>query len=348
MWNSILENKEKWIFVGASAALFLVFRYVFPLVWPFLFGAILAAVLYRPIRFLHQRLHIGKGISAVLLLTCFAALLIFIIGLFGYKVAEKGYELVADSERYLVVVEERADVCCDWIETRFHLQNGSLMKEMKKAAENMAHSWQDTAAGNIFAGSMSGVKKAASGGVFLVFLFLSTVLIAKEWDKNSAGIFMQCRKFADRVIDFLKIFLGAQIRIIGVIALICLLGFWIAGVEGAFGLAILTACMDVLPLIGTGIILVPLMLWKVVNMQYYHAFLLLATYICCMIAREYLEPKFISAKTGISPILTLLGIYVGVKILGIGGIFLGPLYILTVQILYQEIVVDQTCFVERE
>ena len=86
--------------------------------------------------------------------------------------AEKGYELVADSERYLVVVEERADVCCDWIETRFHLQNGSLMKEMKKAAENMAHSWQDTAAGNIFAGSMSGVKKAASGGVFLVFLFL--------------------------------------------------------------------------------------------------------------------------------------------------------------------------------
>ena len=348
MCNSILENKEKWIFVGASAALFLVFRYVFPLIWPFLLGALLAAVLYRPIRFLHRKLHIGKGICAVLLLTIFAALLLLLVGLCGYKVAEKGYELVADSEKYLIVVEERADACCDWIETRFHMQRGSLMKEMESTITKMADSWQDTVAGDVFAGSMSGVKKMASGGLFFVFFFLSTVLIAKEWDESPDGVFKQCKKFADKVLDFLKIFLGAQIRIIGVIALICFLGFLLAGIKGAAGLAILTACMDVLPLIGTGIILVPLMLWKVVNTQYYHAFLLLATYICCMIAREYLEPKFISAKTGISPVLTLLGIYVGVKLLGFGGIFLGPLYILTVQILYQEIVLNQVCCAERE
>ena len=141
-------------------------------------------------------------------------------------------------------------------------------------------------------------------------------------------------------VDFLKIFLGAQIRIIGVIALICLIGYWIAGVKGGFGLALLTATLDFLPFIGTGIVLVPLAVWRLVNAQYYQAFLLLATYICCMIAREYLEPKYISAKTGISPVLTLLGIYVGIRLLGIGGIFLGPLYILIVKILYEELLTE--------
>lgn len=348
MRNVFTENRDKWIFAGAAIALFLVFRYVFPLIWPFLLGALLAAALYPCIRFLHKRLHIGKGICAVVLLAVLVLVILGLLGLCGYGMVEKGYELVSDYATYMAVVEERADVCCDWIETQLHLQSGSIMRQIKSSAAQMAHSWQDTTLGDMFAGSVSGMKKVASVGLFFVFLFLSTILIVKEWDENRDGIFMQCKRYADKVIDFLKIFLGAQLRIIGVIALICLTGLWLAKIDGAAGLAVLTACMDVVPFIGTGIILVPLILWKVVNAQYYQAFLLLATYICCMIAREYLEPKFISAKTGISPVLTLLGIYVGVRLMGFAGIFLGPLYILMLQILYEELVVNKSWCEERD
>ena len=341
MWKTFSENREKWIFAGAAIALFLVFRYVFPLIWPFLIGAILAAVLYPAIRFLHKKLHIGKGIGAVLLLILLVVGILALIGVCGYGLVEKGYEVASDYERYAGMVEEKTKGCCDWVESQLHLQRGSLVGGVERAVEGMSGNWEKTVAGELFTGSVSGVKKIASGGLFLVFLLLSTVLIVKEWDENDGTVFVWCKTYADKVIDFLKIFLGAQIRIIGVIALICLLGFWISGVKGAFGLALLTACMDVLPFVGTGIILVPIMLWKVVNAQYYQAFLLLATYICCMIAREYLEPKLISAKTGISPVLTLLGIYVGIQIMGFPGIFLGPLYIVMLQILYDEIVVEE-------
>ena len=338
MWEILSEKKEKIIFLGAAAVLFLIFRYVFPLIWPFLLGGILAAVLYPAIRFLNQKLRIRKGICTMALLASVVALMVCLLGLCGYGIIEKGYEVFCDYERYMAVVEARADDCCDWVEDRLHLENGVIMKEVKGTMTRMSHSFQDNLVGGVFTGSMSGAKKMLSVGLFFVFMFLSTVLIVKEWDEKKDGAFLYCRIYLERVREFFKIFLGAQIRIIGVIALICLIGFWIAGVEGALPLAIVTACLDVLPFIGTGIILVPLILWRVVNAQYYQAFLLLATYICCMIAREYLEPKFISAKTGISPIFTLMGIYVGVKLLGIGGIFLGPLYILFVQILYDEIV----------
>jgi sporulation integral membrane protein YtvI len=341
MWETILQHKEKWIFAGVGVALFLVFRYVFPLIWPFLIGAVLAAVLYPAIRFLHRKFHIGKGIGAVILLTVLVVVVLAVVGICGYGLVEKGYEIACDYEKYAGVAEEKVRACCDWIEGRLRLQRGSLIKGAERTVGRMAGNWQNTAAGEIFTGSVSGVKKVVSCGLFFVFLFLSTVLIVKEWDETGGAVFERCKKYAEKIVDFLKIFLGAQIRIIGVIALICLLGFWIAGVEGAFGLALLTACMDVLPFVGTGIILVPMMLWKVVNAQYYQAFLLLATYICCMIAREYLEPKFISAKIGISPVLTLLGIYVGIQIMGFPGIFLGPLYIVMLQILYDEIVAKE-------
>ncbi len=347
MWNVWAQHKEKWIFAGAAVVLFLLFRYVFPLIWPFLLGALLAAVLHPVVQFLHKKFRIGKGMCAVILLSILVIAVLVLLGVCGYGIVEKGYELACDYEKYAKIITGRAEVCCDRIETQFRLQRGSLMNGVNKAMSQVARNWQDTTADEFFFTSVSGVKKIASGGLFFVFLFLSTVLITKEWDESGGGVFAWCRTYADKVLDFLKIFLGAQIRIIGVIALICIIGFWLAGIKNAWGFAILTASLDVLPFIGTGIILVPLLLWRVVNAQYYQAFLLLATYICCMIAREYLEPKFISAKTGISPVLTLLGIYVGVQIMGFSGIILGPLYIVMLRILYGEIVVSKSQREER-
>lgn len=348
MWEMFSEKKEKIMFAGAAVALFLVFRYVFPLIWPFLLGGFLAAMLYPAIRFLNKKLHIGKGICTIVLLALLVALVVFLLGLCGYGMIEKGYELFGDYERYMTVMEARADDCCDWMEERLHLENGIIMKEVKGTLTRMSHSLQDNLVGDVFTGSMSGAKKLLSVGLFFIFMFLSAVLIVKEWDEKKDGALGYCRTYLEKVQEYFKIFFGAQIRIIGVIAIICFIGFWAAGLKGAFALAIVTACLDVLPFIGTGIILGPLILWRVVTAQYYQAFLLLGTYICCMIAREYLEPKFISAKTGISPVFTLIGIYVGVKLLGIGGIFLGPLYILFVQILYDEIVRKKSFVLEEE
>ena len=337
MWNVLRENREKAIFAGVAAALFLFFRFVVPLIYPFLLGAVIAAILHPAISFLHRKFHVGKGLSALILLTLLVLFIVLVLSLCGYGIIEKGYEIISDYEKYVQVAEERAGMCCDWIETRLHLQRGYLMKEMKGAVTRMTHEWQGTMIPDVFEGSVSGLKKMVSVGMFFVFMFLSAVLIVKEWDGYRTGIFRNYMIYLQKVLDFLKIFIGAQIRIIGVIGLICIAGFFLAGVSGALGLAILTACLDLLPFIGTGIIIVPLLLWKVVNAQYYQAFLLLATYICCMIAREYLEPKFISAKTGISPVFTLLGIYVGIHLIGFPGIVLGPLYVVMLHIFYKEL-----------
>ncbi len=343
-------KKKKGIIAFAVVAvlLFLVFRFVLPLMYPFVLGGLIAAVMYPAIRFLHHKFHIGKGIGALVLLTILVLLIVLVFGICGYNLIEKGYELFCDYEKYMKVIEQRAGVCCDWIEQQLHLQKGYLMREMKGSMVRMSGNWQEKVMPGIFEGSVSGVKTMFSVGAFFVFTFLSAVLIVKEWDEVKEGAFSGCKRYVDKVLDFLKIFLGAQIKIISVIALICLLGYWICGIKGCVSLALATAFMDVLPFIGTGILIVPMLLWQVVNARYYQAFVLLGTYICCIIAREYLEPKFISVKAGISPVLTLLSIYIGMKTIGFPGIFLGPLYVLMLQIFYHELIADPTADTERE
>nr|MBQ8251846.1 AI-2E family transporter [Lachnospiraceae bacterium] len=337
-WES---NREKIIFAGVAAGLFLVIRFVIPLVYPFVIGGLIAALLYPAVRFLHQKTKIGKGIWMLLFLTLLFLLLIAVFGLCGYGIVEKGYVLFGEYEKYLVVVEEKAGSCCDWLESRLHMERGYLMDMVRGTFDDITGDLTKKVVPGIFKVSFTGMKTMFSVAAFIVFVFLSAVLFVKEWEENTGKIFAYSKRYVYKIVDFLKIFIGAQLKIISVILLVCLVGFWISGTENTLGLAVLTAGMDVLPLIGTGIIIVPMLLWKVVNAQYYQAFLLLVTYICCMIAREYLEPKFISDKTGISPVLTLLSIYAGVQIMGFAGIFLGPLYVLLLQISYEEIVVGK-------
>jgi predicted PurR-regulated permease PerM len=44
--------------------------------------------------------------------------------------------------------------------------------------------------------------------------------------------------------------------------------------------------------------------------------------------RRVMEPKFVGDQTGLSPLLSLVGIYVGMKLGGIGGMILGPILLL--------------------
>ena len=328
MWSIVRKNKEKIMFFSVAAVLFLVAKYVIPLVYPFLLGALFASVLYPAADFLYKKCRIGKGVGALLLLIAIFCLVLLALGACGYGLVEKGYEIAQDYEVYMEILLMRADQCCDWIEKKMHLEEGSVMYQIKGIVTPISKKWQETMVPDVFEGSVSGIKKVFSVGIFWVVTCLTTVFLVKEWDEYVGRSWGGCEIYFKKVIGFLHVFFRAQIKIIGVIALICLAGFYLSGVEGAFFLALLTSCMDLLPFIGTGIIIVPLLLWKVVNGGYYQAFLLLVTYI--------------------SPVLTLLGIYVGIQLLGVAGIVLGPLYVLMLHVIYEELGVGKMPDPEKE
>ena len=100
---------------------------------------------------------------------------------------------------------------------------------------------------------------------------------------------------------------------------------------------ILTGILDVLPFVGTGITLLPFMLWKFVNGEITRGVILLVTFLVAATARELLEPKLIGKRMNILPVLILLAVYAGVQVFGILGVFLGPFYLMLVQECYEKI-----------
>ncbi len=114
---------------------------------------------------------------------------------------------------------------------------------------------------------------------------------------------------------------------LGVFAILAV-GFLFMGQPYGLLLAFALAVLDFIPIIGAGTVMVP---WAVVDMvlaQYGEAAALMAVWGVIVLFRRFAEPKILGNQTGLSPILSLVGIYVGMKIGGVLGMVVGPLLLL--------------------
>ena len=95
--------------------------------------------------------------------------------------------------------------------------------------------------------------------------------------------------------------------------------------------------LDVLPFIGTGIVLIPIAIWQLLQGYYFQAAVCISLYIICILIREAMEPRLIGDKVGIYPVAILIAVYAGLKLFGLIGIFLGPLGLVIIQQIYKAV-----------
>lgn len=102
------------------------------------------------------------------------------------------------------------------------------------------------------------------------------------------------------------------------------IGFVLLRERFAFLLALLTAAIDVLPILGTGTVLVPFALWLLLTGDFSRAIGLLVLYAVIVLSRQILEPKIMGAGMGLHPLIMLGATYAGLKIFGFWGMILLP------------------------
>ncbi|AGX42419.1 pheromone autoinducer 2 transporter [Clostridium saccharobutylicum] len=130
-----------------------------------------------------------------------------------------------------------------------------------------------------------------------------------------------------------------MITIEGILVLIStleiIIGFIILNIPNSFMLGVFCGILDILPYVGTIIVFIPIIIYNIIMKNYLIAFGLICLYILVEVIREILEAKFLGEKLDIHPLVILLSIYIGVKIFGILGILVGPMYsILAKEIIY--------------
>ena len=107
------------------------------------------------------------------------------------------------------------------------------------------------------------------------------------------------------------------------------IGFAILKVPYPLLLALLTALVDILPILGVGAILVPWGLFEILIFKdIFTGVGLLIIYVIVAIIRQITEPKVVAGSLGLHPLLTLAAMYIGLKVFGILGMILGPILLL--------------------
>jgi len=102
--------------------------------------------------------------------------------------------------------------------------------------------------------------------------------------------------------------------------------FWIFGVPAPLFWGLLTGIASFLPLVGSGLVTVPAVLYLIASGHLLAAIGLAAVSIAIIgTVDNFLQPKLVESKTKIHPLLILLSILGGLEFFGFAGFILGPL-----------------------
>jgi len=123
-------------------------------------------------------------------------------------------------------------------------------------------------------------------------------------------------------------YLRAQAFIMSIIAVINISALAFHGYEYALFMGLLVAFIDALPLIGSSLIYIPWAIISFLQGSVYSGFYFLVLLGVNFLVRQLLEPKVLSASIGLHPLLTLLSIYVGLRLLGPPGLIIGPMWVM--------------------
>ncbi|TDF97593.1 sporulation integral membrane protein YtvI [Paenibacillus piri] len=168
--------------------------------------------------------------------------------------------------------------------------------------------------------------------VFIIALYL--ISIGLEQIKNSflALFSEESRGKINVVLDHLRVaiigFLKAQLILSLLTYAITLVGLIIIGAQYPLAVALLVIIVDLLPILGTGSVLVPWAVYSFIQGDVFMAVGLVVLFLVITVFRRIAEPKIVGDAVGIGALSVLASLYIGFKLIGVTGLFLGPIVVI--------------------
>ena len=339
--------------VAVGLGIFFLGGKLFSIALPFLLARAVSLCVTPISNRLSKRLHLPKGLCAVVLFTLFLLLSFFLLGTAVNRLLRELRELL---ERLLASEDFPATLLSDSFDYFERLTAGSALMERPELAERYAvfrtrfNQTVSDMIGNALAALSGELPALAAKWISALpsaLLFAAVTVIAGFY-------FCIDGHWGERVIPLLPRALGDRIplwrsavkriswRYVKAYLVLLLLtfaqlflGFTLLRIEYAFLLAFVISVVDILPVLGVGTVLVP---WAVVvHLQRNHrlGIGLLILYFAVTVIRQVLEPRLIGKSLGLHPLCTLLASYAGWKLFGVLGMALGPIVALLLRSLWR-------------
>lgn len=310
---------------------YVVIKYLLPLLMPFVIGMIIAVSFRHLIDLIEKKTHIKRSIVSIFVLIVFYGIIVLILSLIGVKV----FNFIGDlfdslPKLYKDSIEPALIGITDNLILQFPgIDFENLLLNISASISTFINTISSTVLGTItgLAGQLPSLL------INLVFTIVASFFFTIDYYRITRFVIRQfvgerremVLKLKDNGIGTLGKFIKAYAAIITITFFELSIGFWILQVPNAFLFGALVAVIDVLPILGTGAVLLP---WSLVafvmgNTKFGIGILLL--YVLVTIVRQTIEPKIVGQQIGLHPIITLLLMYVGAQLMGVLGLLLLPI-----------------------
>ncbi len=336
-------KKNKWITLLCTIGVVYFFlTFISPLLTPILLAFLFVAMTGPLLKKLQTKLRIPRHVSAVILLLL-AGLIIIIV---GWLVISWASANAPNWSRYLGVWEKELTFMvhsiCEWIGNTFRVDVSNVEESVARISGNLLGRMQSDAIPDLVNNTMKYAKSLASGGAFLITFFIGTILLAKDYDRYM-NFLLEQKEFhvwleaLVGTIRYIVSFIKAQLIIMGTVAGVIALTLFLAGIENGILWGLLAGALDILPFVGTGIVLLPLILIQLAKGEYIRGLVCGLLYGGCILIREFLEPKILGKTMGVWPVAVLTSIYVGIQLFGFAGVVKGPLGFVLIYQIYKSL-----------
>ncbi|MDO5155477.1 MAG: AI-2E family transporter [Eubacteriales bacterium] len=315
-------------------AIYLGFRFVLPLVFPFVIAGVIAVILFPVIRKVCEHFRIlterKKKCVTFFLVSVFYIILFALLSWLLVSLWKQGKSLFLNVPFYQAKCTAFVKGCCCKLDETFHIGNGTSYVYVSSLT---GKNWDDSVRSIL--SKMTGYSMQMFGRVFsLIFAFMATVLstflLILEHDqiRNQILKLTWGQKICDAIQTVkatLFAYVKAQGLVMGINGVVCVVAFWLIGQPYYILLGVFVAIFDALPVLGAGAILLPYALFYLVKGQMFHAVILLLTYMVCVMIRQLVEARLIGEGIGMKPLYTIMSMYVGYQLFGVLGFLLGPI-----------------------
>jgi len=299
---------------------------------PFIIAAIISTINEPIIGFLEKKIHLSRKTATIVSLTLsilvIAALTVSIL----FKIYYELIKLQNNLPNYIASISYLLSVYYSKISDfysnlPFNIQE-SFRENLLVFLPKLENVISSVASSIIY--SISSLPRL---GIFITVTLLSSYFISSDKNNIRNFIYRQIphkskKNFYTAKNGAVSSILGyfkAQFIIMSITFIISTLGFIVINTDYAVLMGLITAIADGIPLLGSGIVMVPWILLNFITGNLRMALGLSGVYLFAIIVRQIIEPKIVSIKTGLHPMATLISMYLGVVIFGIVGLFLGPI-----------------------
>jgi len=332
--------KKTWQ-ISLSILLVIGFFYLVYLVLPYFVPFLLAliiAIMIEPMVHFFQRLKLNRSLAVIITYILTLSITISIIYFIFTKIIDQIFNLIK-------LIQANFDVILSFFFSWFNKVSEfyqsipeNWSNTLQNQLANMESFFQNLA--RIIGGQTLNIAyKIPSIFIDIVIIIIAAFLLSLSLPKIKERFFSffkpdSQKKLEIVLTDLKKATVGiiqGQLIMSTIIYVLVYLGLAILKIDFAYAIAFIIVIVDILPILGTGTVIIPWSIYNFIQGNNYLAFGLIILYVLLVVVRRIIEPKIVGEQIGLSALNTLISLYVGFKLLGIIGLFVMPLIFILLQ-----------------